>query len=131
MSHPSRSLRVVVETDDPALLISDFACFVDAGFDVDVCPGPDGRHPCPVLEGSSCERLARAAVVVNAFRDPATQQAVARAVHATTPRLPMVVEPAPGMEAPLPDGCTTLHPVMSVSGQTDAVRRAAVAASKH
>ena len=126
MSHPSCSLRVVVETDDATLAVSDFSCFRDAGFDVAVCSGPDTEHRCPAIDGEPCALVASAAVVVNAFTDASTQHAVAHAVHATAPKVPMVVSVVPGMSDELPDGCTTLRRHTSVNGQTDAVRRAAL-----
>lgn len=123
---PSRRYRLVVETDDPALAISDFTCFQEAGFDVAVCHGPDAEHPCPAATGARCDAVADADVVLNALRDPAAQAVLAKAVRAAAPNVPMVVNVAPGMDAALPDGCISLSSTMSVNGQTHAVRGAAV-----
>jgi hypothetical protein len=125
VSHPSRRFRLVVETDDPALVISDFTCFRDAGFDVVVCHGPAPEHPCPAVDGDPCTAIAQADVVFNALRDPETQRDVAEAVHrAGGP--PMVVSVAPGVDEELPEGCVALTKSDSVTAQTDAVRRAAL-----
>ena len=127
--HGASPYRVVVETDDPALAISDFVCFAEAGFDVLVCPGPSEEHPCPALRGEVCDALVGADVVFNAVRDTASQRSVVDAVRAVAPALPMVVNVAPGMAADLPAGCIPLSSAVSINGQTDAVRRAAV--SRH
>ena len=124
VSHPSRSLRLVVETDDPALSISDFACFRDAGFDVVVCGGPDAEHPCPAELGAPCGDIEQADVVFNALRDAKRQLAFVRAVRRTTDT-PMVVSAFPEVTGELPEGCVSVSQTTSVNGQTDAVRRAA------
>ena len=121
VSHPSRRLRLVVETDDPALVISDFARFRDAGFDVVVCSGPDADHPCPALDGEPCAEIERADIVYNALRDPGTQAAVAEVSRRATD-VPMVVSVATGSTEPLPDGCIPLTDTVSVNGQIDALR---------
>lgn len=123
-AHP---FRLVVETDDPALEISDFRCYQQAGFDVVVCHGPDRTHPCPAATGEGCEAVEGADVVLNALRDADTQRVVVDAVRATAPRVPMVVNVADGMtDDDLPDGCVRLTRTVSVAGLTDAVRRAAI-----
>ena len=124
VSHPSRSLRLVVETDDPALAISDFACFRDAGFDVVVCGGPDDDHPCPAVSGVPCRDIEQADVVFNAIRDAKMQLAFVRAVRRTHDT-PMVVSAFPEVSSELPEGCVSVSQTASVNGQTDAVRRAA------
>ena len=48
----ARRPRVLVEDDHPALAISDFSLFEEAGFDVAFCSGPgDEPDACPVLRG--------------------------------------------------------------------------------
>lgn len=121
-------LRLVVETNDPALTISDFVCFRQAGFDVTVCHGPDREHPCPAATGGTCAALDGADVVLNALRDAEVQRSVVDAVHAAAPGIPMVVSIAPGIGDDLPRGCVPLSRTMSVGGQVDAVRRAAIGA---
>ena len=118
--------RLVVETDDPALAISDFRCFKDAGFDVVVCHGPDGTHPCPAVTGEGCAAVADADVVYNALADAEQQRTVLAAVRKVAPAVPMVVNVAPGLDDELPEGCIPLARTASVSGQTHAVRQAAV-----
>ena len=58
-----RRPRLLVEEDHPALAISDFSLFADAGFDVAFCSGP-GRASaaCPITHGQECPVLARADV---------------------------------------------------------------------
>ena len=125
--HPSRPFRVVVETDDPALAISDFASFAAAGFGVVCCGGPSDDHPCPVVEGRPCPLVEDSDIVLNQFKDHETQHAVLDGVHRTSPDVPMVVTVPPnGFEYDLPDGCVSLAPFTSVNGQTLALRRVVV-----
>ena len=67
-------------TSHPALEISDFTAFRDAGFDVAYCSGPAagetggaaaGPGSCPLLCGADCEVLAGADVVLHGL-DPAS-----------------------------------------------------------
>ena len=89
--HPSRPFRVVVETDDPALAVSDFVSFAAAGFDVVCCGGPGDNDPCPAVEGRSCPLVEDSDVVLNQLNDRGTQHAVVDGVHRTSPDVPMVV----------------------------------------
>ena len=119
----SAPVRVLVETDDPALAICDFAAFVDAGFDVVVCGGPLGGQPCPALDGQPCAAVHEADVVFNTLHDAGTRNAVAGAVRAMTPDVGVVVCAPP--DAELPDGCVPVSDVTSVPGQIAALRRTA------
>lgn len=128
ISAAGQPYRLVVETDDPALQASEFRCYQQAGFDVVVCHGPDGTHPCPAATGLVCEAIEGADVVLNALRDADTQRVVVGAVRATAPGVPMVVNVADAMsDDDLPEGCVRLTRTVSVAGLTDAVRRAAIA----
>jgi len=120
----SGRLRLIVETDDPAVAICDFATFVDAGFDVVVCGGPGNGTLCPALAGQTCAAVDDADVVFSTFRDPAQRRIVAQAVHATSPDVPMVVSAPPVAADDLPDGCVRLSDLTSVPGQIAALRRA-------
>jgi hypothetical protein len=117
--------RVLVEDDHPALAISDFSAFRDAGFDVAVCPGPDrGPDRCPLLRGDPCGIVAGADVVLHGL-DP--RLGVAAAIRYQHPRLPVVVEQQcfpGGRAAAVPAGCTPLAFPCSVNGQLDALRAA-------
>ena len=124
--HHSHPLRLLVETDDPALAMCDFTTFVDAGFDVAVCRGPGGGQRCPVLEGDRCDLVEESDVVLNAFKDAVIQRAVVESVHDTSPQMPMVVTVSPGMDVELPQGCVPLSRVVSVSGQTQLLRKTAL-----
>lgn len=77
-SHPSSAgnLHLLVETDDPALVLSDFSRFAEAGFVVALCTGPgrsvgpdDGDLPrptrCPLVRQGRCELVRRADVVLH------------------------------------------------------------------
>ena len=126
--HPSRTLRLVVETDDPALAIADFASFAAAGFDVVCCGGPRENDPCPAVEGQPCPLVEDSDVVLNQLNDRGAQHAVVDGVHTMSPDVPMVVTVPAGVEYELPDGCVLLSPSTSVNGQTLALRRAALRA---
>ena len=120
----SAPVRVLVETDDPALAICDFAAFVEAGFSVEVCGGTADGHPCPALDGQRCPSVAEADVVFNTFHDSGLRQAVAAAVHDSAADVAMVVS-TPAVDDDLPAGCTRIRDVTSVPGQVAALRRAA------
>ena len=90
--------RVLIEDSHPALEISDFTAFRDAGFDVAYCSGPAageaggeaaGRGSCPLLCGADCEVLADADVVLHGL-DPAA--GVAADIRWWHPELPVVVK---------------------------------------
>ena len=108
--HPSHTLRLVVESDDPTLAVADFVRFTSAGFDVTVCGGPDDTEPCPALRAEVCPLVEDADVVMNAMRDPELQRAVADGIRATSPNVALVVR--------APDDVT------SVNGQLARIRRA-------
>ena len=99
---PGRRPRVLVEDDDPALAISDFALFGQAGFDVAYCSGPGGAAGgCPVLRGQRCALLDGADAVLHGL-------GLAAAIRRQRPRI-AVIE--------LPTEC-------SVPGQIAALRQA-------
>ena len=117
-----RRPRVLIEDSHPALEISDFAAFRDAGFDVAYCSGPaageaTGPGSCPLLGGADCEVLAGADVVLHGL-DPAS--GVAADIRWWHPELPVVVK----TDDAAPAGCTRIPACCSVRGQADAVRRA-------
>ena len=118
--------RVLIEDSHPALEISDFTAFRDAGFDVAYCSGPAageaageaaGPGSCPLLDGADCELLAGADVVLHGL-DPVS--GVAAAIRWWHPELPAVVK----TDDAAPAGCTRIPACCSVSGQVEAVRRA-------
>ena len=121
-----RRRRLLVESGDPALAISDFSVFSAAGFDVALCQGPpegddDG---CPLLRGGTCDLVDGADVVLHAL---GPDLRIVDAVHRRRPDLGMVVEyPRGTVDAglPLPGGCIGLASPASVPGQLDALRRA-------
>jgi len=106
-----RRPRLLVEDGRPALEISDFGAFRDAGFDVAFCSGP-GVIPgsCPLLRGAECEVAAQADVVLHGL---GPDSGVAAAIRWWYPELPVVVQGGPDVPA-----------CCSVRGQVEAVRRA-------
>ena len=120
-SGTQRRPRVLIEDGHPALEISDFAAFRDAGFDVAFCTGP-GVTPgtCPLLCGADCEVLAGADVVLHGL---APEDGVAADIRWWHPELPVVVKRQEGAAA-APAGCVPIPARCSVRGQVDAVRRA-------
>ena len=120
-----RHPRLLIEDGHPALAISDFSLFRDAGFDVAFCSGPgDEPGACPLLRGQRCPLVAEADVVLHGL-DQAL--GIAAAIRRQHPELPVVVEqrrPEAGSAGAVPAGCVPLGYPCSVSGQVDAVARA-------
>jgi hypothetical protein len=117
--------RVLIEDNHPALEVSDFSLFEQAGLDIAFCSGP-GQDPrtCPLLRGEPCPVLARADAVLHGL-DP--DLGIAAAIRRQHPGLPVVIEQCrrPGGDLPpAPEGCTPLPYPSSVKGQIDAVWRA-------
>jgi hypothetical protein len=119
-----RRPRLLIEDDHPALAISDFSLYEEAGFDVAFCSGPGAAGDCPLLHGKDCAVLAGADVVLHGL-DPGL--GIAAAVQRQHPDITVVVEQyrhADGsLDAP-PAGCVPVVYPCSVRGQVDAVRRA-------
>lgn len=116
--------RILIEDDQPALAISDFSLFEQAGFDVAYCSGPDhDLTGCPLLRGQQCPVLAGADAVLHGL-DPAL--GIAAAIHRQHPGTPVVVKRrrrADDSVQPIPEGCTPLAYHCSVKGQIDALWR--------
>jgi hypothetical protein len=130
--HPSgRHPRLLIEDGHPALAISDFSLFRDAGFDVAFCSGPgDEPGACPLLRGQKCPLVAEADVVLHGL-DPAL--GIAAAIRRRHPQLPVVVEQRrqkAGSASAVPAGCVRLGYPCSVRGQVDALLRAVADASR-
>ena len=120
-----RRPHLLVEDSRPALAISDFSLFQDAGFDVAFCRGPDSDPgACPLLRGQQCMLVAGADVVLHGL-EPGL--GVAAAIRRHRPELPVVIEQPrkePGTAYPVPAGCLPLPYPCSVSGQIDALLQA-------
>jgi CheY-like chemotaxis protein len=122
---PGHRPRVLVEDDHPALAVSDFAAFRQAGFDVAFCSGP-GSDPdaCPLLHGQDCELLASVDAVIHDL-DPGL--GVCEAIRRLHPGVPVLAKrhrlPDGSLE-PVPEGCAPLVSSCSVHGQIDALERA-------
>jgi hypothetical protein len=103
---------LLIESDDPALAVSDFTAFLEAGFNPAFCAGPGPGQPCPLLEGGRCDLVDQADVVLHRMHQ---NSGIARAIRHSRPELPVVVvAPGPGGD---------LTPTASVDAQADALRR--------
>jgi hypothetical protein len=117
--------RLLVESPDPVVAVSDFDAYHRAGFDVTVCEGPrDDTTDCPVVRGEPCPLVTEADVVLFDL-DPAPRRRaeVLAAMRADRPELPIVVcstAPAPAAAR----GCAAIRPTTSVNGQVGALRKA-------
>jgi hypothetical protein len=124
-----RRPRLLIEDDRPALAISDFTLFRDAGLDVAFCSGPgDDPAACPLMEGQRCALVDRADVVLHGL---SPGLGIATAIRRQRPELPVLVEQTcqpDGTVEPVPAGCLPLPCLCSVRGQADAVLRAAAGA---
>jgi hypothetical protein len=121
--------RLLIEDDRPALAISDFSVFRDAGFDIAFCSGPgDDPGACPLLRGQRCALVDWSDVVLHGL---SPGLGIAAAIRRQRPELPVVVEQArqeDGSADPVPAGCIPLRYPCSVRGQADALLRAEAAA---
>jgi hypothetical protein len=117
--------RVLVEDDRPALAVSDFSKFQEAGFDVAFCSGPgQARAACPLLRGQECELLTGADAVLHGLDGGL---GIAAAIRLRHPDLPVLAEQRRGADGnlePVPEGCLPLAYACSVPGQVAALRQA-------
>lgn len=124
-----RRPRLLIEDARPALAVSDFFLFQDAGFDVAFCGGPGGDpRACPLLRGERCLLVDGTDVVLHGLN---AGLGVAAAIRREYPELPVVFEQErqqDGTAEPVPDGCIPLRYPCSVHGQIDALLRAEAAA---
>jgi hypothetical protein len=87
-SRPHHLPRLLVEDDDPALALSDFSRFHQAGFEVAWCSGPAGRaDACSLLRNGDCPLLRGADVVLHGL-NPDTR--IASAIRASHPETGLV-----------------------------------------
>jgi hypothetical protein len=123
--------RLLVESADPALAISDFGAYREAGFDVALCEGPQFEAAeCPLVRGEGCPYASSADVVLFDLGDDAEARLqVLEKMLATVPDLPIVVRttgPAPRRAG----GFALIRSNTSVAGQIrvlhEAIRSAAV-----
>jgi hypothetical protein len=125
--------RLLVESPDPGLAISNFDAFRDAGFEVTVCGGPAAHAgECPVVRGELCPLMAGADIVLfDLDGDPprrsevlaARRSEVLTAMRANRPELPIVVMSAAAAPATA-SGLSTIRPTTSVGGQVTALQKA-------
>ena len=124
--------RLLVESPDPGLAISNFDAFRDAGFEVTVCGGPAVHAgECPVVRGEVCPLMAGADIVLfDLDGDPPRRSEVLAerrsevltAMRANRPGLPIVVMSAAA--AATASGLSTIRPTTSVGGQVTALQKA-------
>jgi hypothetical protein len=117
--------RLLVESPEPGMDISNFDAFRCAGFEVTVCGGPVAdAGECPVVRGEPCPLMTDADVVLfDLDSDPQRRSAVLAAVRATRPDLPIVVR----SDASPPESaqeCPTIRTTTSVNGQVSALQKA-------
>jgi len=117
---------VLVESDDPALAISDFRQFAEEGLDVALCSGPGGAvGDCPLTRGEPCELAAGADAIL--FNLSAGHSAILDAAVREHRDTPIVVQPPAGDVQEVPEGCDVLPAHSSVKGQISTLRKAALA----
>ena len=117
-SAPRRPV-VLIECGDTAATIAQTGAFVDAGFAVRACPGPDavGEDRCELLRRGRCHLVEGADVVFHDLDlDAAEDRQVLAAIRARYPELPVVVEvPTSGSHGHGHDdllaGCTVVPPI--------------------
>lgn len=124
----SRRWQLLVESPDPALAISDFTAFRQAGFDITLCEGPLAEaNECPLVNGEPCPLATEADVVLFDLGedgdDAARRSRVLDAIRAFRPDLPIVVRSATA--PPGTADADTIGPATSVAGQVEALCRAA------
>jgi hypothetical protein len=120
-----RPTHVLVESDDPYRTMADAVAFADAGFDVVICGGPATGETCPALDGLPCPLVTDADVVLNGISDTEIRTAIAEAVRATTPDVPVVVRVPVGAGGDVASGCLRLSANASIGAQVAALRDAA------
>lgn len=117
-----RPTRVLIESADPALAVSDFGAFAAAGMDVALCHGPEHTPAeCPVVRGEPCQLAAEADVIL--FDLGPAGEPVLEAGRRLYPGTPVVVRG--GLPGAAAEGCSLLPANTSVGGQISAIRRAA------
>ncbi|MBI2168884.1 MAG: hypothetical protein HYU28_05205 [Actinobacteria bacterium] len=130
--------RVLVEDPHGALRDADFSAFLNAGFEVALCTGPDSESECPLVASGECGLVDAADVVLFGLgtTDERTRS-ILRSLRQRFPETPVVVEvprtgnPAGGpAEAELPDNCVALAFPASVEGQMRALWDAVIAARR-
>ncbi len=126
---PGTPIRLLVESDDPVLAVSDFTSYREAGIDVALCAGPAGQaDDCPLVRGEHCELADGADVVLFQFDLSAGPgAAVLAAMHASHPDVAVLVS-TPRAEVHGAAEAQDFEPLpfpMSVQGQVRAIRSAA------
>lgn len=118
------AIRLLVESDDPVLAVSDFSVFREAGILVAHCGGSGPERRCPLLQGEPCSLVAGADVVLHRLGpDPLILEALGRH-HPDVPVV--VVEAEPGGVVAVPDGAVVLPAGAPVESQIRAIYRAAL-----
>jgi hypothetical protein len=103
---------LLIESDDPALAVSDFTAFWEAGFNPAFCAGRASGRPCSLLESGECELVDRADVVLHRMQQ---RTGIADAIRESRPELPVVVIGT--------DAGADLPPTASIAAQTRTLSR--------
>jgi hypothetical protein len=116
------TFRVLIESADPALALSDFGAYTAAGIDVALCDGAyRALAECPVVRGEPCELAAGADVIL--FDQGSSGGEVLDATRRRYPGTPVVLRGTDPADAP--EGCDVIPANASVEGQISLLRRAA------
>jgi hypothetical protein len=117
--------RLLVEDPSPALHVSEFRRFHDAGFDVALCNGPgDDAAGCPLVHGGDCRLADEADIVVMGPGMAPCRTEIAAAHHRHRPELPVVVQVPRSDPGQCPAGCFADHYPSSIDGQIRRLWRA-------
>jgi hypothetical protein len=124
-------LHVLLENAHPALAVSDFAAFAEAGLDVSLCAGPvASADDCPLARGEDCPVAAGADVILFELGTSRSGPAVLEAHGRHHPGTPVLVPVPRTAPVDLPTGCRPLPWPPSVGGHINVLRRAAVQARR-
>ncbi len=82
---PHHVPRLLVEDDDPALAVSDFSRFRQAGFEVAWCSGPAGTaSACGILRNEDCALVEAADVILHGLHPDTGIASAIRTAHPET-----------------------------------------------
>ena len=116
------TVRVLIESADPALAVSDFGVYAAAGVEVALCQGPDhDSTDCPLVRGEPCHLVAGADVVLSDLGPSGPD--VVEAQRRSYPATPVVLWGSWNGE--VPEGCVSLPATASVEGQIAVLRHEA------
>ena len=111
-ARPHHVPRLLVEDDDPALAVSDFSRFRQAGFEVAWCSGPAGNaDDCSLLRNGECPLVKGADVVLHGLNPDTRIASAIRTAHPETGLVRIVraraevTDPGQGLRELAGSGC--------------------------